>query len=126
MMGPSRHLRVAESLRREISNIIRSDLKDPRIGHLTVTRVEVTADLQFAKVYISTLDEGKQLEKDLTGLGHAGGYIRTLLKKRLIMKNIPLLDFQLDDSIEFNIKMDHILRASDREQNDADPHKDRE
>lgn len=101
-----KNVRVNAEVLRELSVIIREDIKDPRISPLTsVVAVEVTPDLKFAKAYISVLgseDEGKDTIK---GLKSAEGYIRRQLAQRVNLRNTPQITFVLDQSIEYGIEM---------------------
>ncbi len=108
MLPYKRSQRVSDLLREEIADIITHRLKDPRIGFITVTGVDVTDDLKMAFVYISVLkDEEKQLTIDI--LNSAKSFIRSELSKRLRMKTIPTVDFRLDVSIEYGSKIEKLL-----------------
>lgn len=97
--------RVSELLLKEISQLLLRDIKDPRIGFSTITKIEVTKDLRHAKVFVSIL--GKETDKiqTLQGLVSAGGFIRGELGRRLRLKHIPELIFKIDDSIEHAANM---------------------
>lgn len=98
--------KVQVELRREISRILQEDLKDPRIGFITVTRIDLTGDLRHAKVYFSILgDEAKQ-ESSVEGIESAKGYIRKLIGDRLKLKYVPELSFKLDKSEEYSIELE--------------------
>jgi len=108
MLPYKRSQRVSDLLREEIADIITYRLKDPRIGFITVTGVDVTDDLKIARVYISVLkDEEKKLTLEI--LNAARSFIRTELGRRLRMKFIPGLEFRLDTSIEYGIRIDQLL-----------------
>jgi ribosome-binding factor A len=108
MLPYKRSQRVSDLLREEIADIIFFKLKDPRIGFLTVTGVDVTDDLKIAVVYVSILkEEEKQSTLDI--LHAAKGFIRSELSKRLKMKFIPTIDFRLDASIEYGNRIDQLL-----------------
>lgn len=92
---------VGELLREELDDIIRRDVKDPRIGFFSVTLVEVPTDLRSAKVYISVLGPDKEREATLAALRNAAKFIRHQLKPRLRMRQIPELDFRDDRSMEY-------------------------
>lgn len=104
-----RSQRVSDLLREEVADIIMYRLKDPRIGFITVTGVDMTSDLKLAKVYVSFL---KEEEKDLTMeiLNSSRNFIRSILSKRLKMKFIPHIEFRLDTSIEYGYKIDKLLK----------------
>lgn len=91
---------VGEFLREEISDIIRKEVDDPRVGFVSVTEVEVTDDIRFARVYISVLGSDEEREATLTALRSAAPYIRRHLRPRLSTRNIPDIDFRDDRSME--------------------------
>ena len=102
--------RIDEEYRKEISQIIGYELKNPNVtGLISVTKVKVTNDLKFAKVYISILNS-KNVKDTLAGLKKSSGYIRSELAKRINLRNTPELIFELDDSIEYGAKIDSILK----------------
>jgi ribosome-binding factor A len=108
MLPYKRSQRVSDLLREEIAEIIFFRLKDPRIGFLTVTGVDVTDDLKIAVVYVSILkEEEKQPTLDI--LNAAKSFIRSELAKRLKMKFIPTVDFRLDTSIEYGNRIEQLL-----------------
>jgi ribosome-binding factor A len=109
MLPYKRSQRVGDLLRKEIADIVIYKLKDPRIGFITVTGVDVTDDIKNAKVYISILkDEDK--ETTLGILNSAKSFIRSELSKRLRMRFIPGLEFRLDSSIEYGSRIDRLLK----------------
>ena len=102
--------RIDEEYRKELSQIIGYELKNPNItGLISVTKVKVTNDLKFAKVYVSILNS-KNVKDTLAGLKKSAGYIRSELAKRINLRNTPELIFELDDSIEYGAKIDSILK----------------
>jgi ribosome-binding factor A len=108
MLPYKRSQRVRDLLREEIADIIIYKVKDPRIGFLTVTGVDVTDDLKIALVYVSILkEEEKQSTLDI--LQAAKSFIRSELSKRLKMKFIPSIDFRLDTSIEYGNRIEQLL-----------------
>ena len=109
MLPYKRSQRVGDLIREEVADIIMYRLKDPRIGFVTVTGAEMTADLKLARVFVSVL---KEEERDLTLeiLNSSKNFIRTALSKRLRMKFIPEIEFRLDTSIEYGIKIDKLLK----------------
>lgn len=92
--------RLAEAMKKEISDILHSEIKDPRMGFVTITMVDVTSDLRYAKVYASVM--GNEDQKKATGemLNRAAGYIRSEVGRRIRLRYTPELTFQLDNSIE--------------------------
>lgn len=102
--------RIDEEYRKELSQIIGYELKNPNVtGLISVTKVKVTSDLKFAKVYVSILNS-KNVKDTLAALKKSSGYIRTELAKRVNLRNTPELIFELDDSIEYGAKIDSILK----------------
>lgn len=110
MPNSNRFERIGEEYKKEISNIINNKLKDPNItGMISVTKVKVTSDLKYAKVYVSILNS-KSLNKTLKGLERSAGYIRTELAKSVNLRNTPEITFEIDDSLEYGAKIDSILK----------------
>ena len=102
--------RINEQYRKELSVIIDQDLKNPNVtGMISVTKVKVTNDLKYAKVYVSILNS-KNIKDTLAGLKKSSGYIRSELARRVNLRNTPELIFELDDSIEYGTKIDTILK----------------
>lgn len=102
--------RINEEYRKELSYIIDQKLKNPNItGLISVTKVKVTTDLKYAKVYVSILNS-KNVKNTLAGLKKSSGFIRSELAKRVNLRNTPELIFELDDSIEYGFKIDSILK----------------
>lgn len=98
--GFSRKDRVSEQIRRELAELIRTELKDPRVGMISLTDVEVTADYAHAKVFFSSLAGGGALSDVLTGLQNASGFLRRELGKRISIHTTPQLHFVYDQSLE--------------------------
>lgn len=105
----SRLEKVKQAIKKEISNIIHGELKDPRIGFVTVTRVELTKDLRFAKIYYSVL--GSSVEKEKAGLAieNAKGFIRRLISQNIDLRFTPELIFKEDRSMEYSIRIQEEL-----------------
>ena len=102
--------RINEELKKEISNIISFELKNPdATGLISVTRVKITPDLKYAKVYVSMLNS-KSKEKTIEALKQSAGYIRSLIAKRVNLRITPELVFEEDDSMEYGMKIDAILK----------------
>ena len=101
-----KNTRINGEVMRELSNIIRGEIKDPRIHPLTsVVAVEVAPDLKTCKAYISVLGDEKAQEDTIKGLKSAEGYIRTKLAKHINLRNTPEVRFILDQSIEYGVNM---------------------
>ncbi|MFN3395284.1 MAG: 30S ribosome-binding factor RbfA [Thermodesulfovibrionales bacterium] len=109
MLPYKRSQRVSDLLREEIAEIIMRRLKDPRLGFVTVTGVDITEDLKIAKVFVSVLKE-EEKEATLDILNSAKSFIRSEVAKRVRMKTIPAIEFRLDESIEYGAKIDRLLK----------------
>lgn len=109
---------VGELLREELTDIIRREVKDPRIGFFSVTNVDVTPDLRAARVYISVLGTDQEREETLSALRSAAKFIRYHLKPRLRMRQIPDLEFRDDRSMEYAQQISQTLREL-RDQDEA-------
>ena len=102
--------RIDEEYRKELSQIIGFELKNSSItGMISVTKVKVTPDLKYAKVYVSILNS-KNIKETLAGLKKSSGFVRSELAKRVNLRNTPEIVFELDDSLEYGAKIDSILK----------------
>lgn len=106
----NRSNRVAEQMKKELGEIIARKLKDPRIGFVTVTDVEVTGDLQQATVFITVLGDDRKRRETLKGLTQAKGFMRTEIGQRIRLRKTPELMFELDKSFDYGNKIDNLLR----------------
>jgi ribosome-binding factor A len=111
MLPYKRSQRVSDLLRKEIADIIMYKLKDPRIGFITVTGVDVTDDIKIARIYVSILKD-EERKTTIAILNSAKSFIRSELSKRLRMKFIPSIEFRLDTSIEYGDKIDRLLKEA--------------
>ena len=107
--------RVAEQIKKEVSQLIQNELKDPRVGFITVTDVEVTGDLQEATIYISILGSEAQKQESFEGLKKAEGFIRREVGKRIRLRHTPEISFVFDGSIEYGNKIEKILSQINNE-----------
>jgi ribosome-binding factor A len=117
--------RLNEQMRREVSDILRSEVKDPRVGLVTVTEARVSADLSYARLYVRPLD-GEE-EDLLMGLRAATPYIRRELGKRLSIRHIPELRFEADRALEHALHIEKLIgevRAQDAERQPDDAEAD--
>ena len=119
-MSSARAERVQEALRQEISRIVQNEIKDPRLGFLTITSVELTKDLRYARVFFSVLGEEKNKKLALKGLTSAKGYIKGLLSDRVKLKFMPDIEFKIDESYEHTRKIHDILEQIKKEKRDAE------
>ncbi|WP_018752379.1 30S ribosome-binding factor RbfA [Paenibacillus sanguinis] len=108
-MAKNRTGRVGEQIKKELSVLIQSELKDPRIGFVTVTGVEVTNDLSQAKVYLSVFGDEEKKDESLKGIEKATGFLRTELGKRIRLRHIPELIFKIDESIAYGSRIEKLL-----------------
>ena len=105
-----KNTRINGEVLRELSNIIRGEIKDPRINPMTsVVAVEVAPDLKTAKAYISVLGDEESQKNTLAGLKSAEGYIRRELARSINLRNTPQITFILDQSIEYGVKMSKMI-----------------
>jgi ribosome-binding factor A len=98
--------RVIAQLEKELSYIITQEIKDPRLGLITITRLVLTPDLKEATVFFSSMGEKQQA---LETLQRAKGFIRTSLARRIRIRHIPVLDFCIDDSLEYSQHINNLL-----------------
>jgi len=105
----SRTLRVAEQIKRELADLIRLEVKDPRVGMVTLTDVEVTGDYAHAKIFFTTLGDSDQITAAAVGLNHAAGFLRHELGHRIKLRSIPQLHFTYDESIERGARISQLI-----------------
>ncbi|GAM15561.1 30S ribosome-binding factor RbfA [Mesobacillus subterraneus] len=108
--------RVGEQMKKEIGDIISRKIKDPRVGFVTVTDVEVTGDLQQAKVYISVLGDEQQREDTLKGLAKAKGFIRTEIGQRIRLRKTPELIFEFDETMAYGNRINSLIHELHRDE----------
>jgi ribosome-binding factor A len=126
-MESPRTRRVGELIQAELSEIILRELKDPRIGFVTITGVDVTPDLRHADVFISVLGSKRDRDASLAALQNSAGFLRKELASRIEMKYFPDLKFKIDPSIEAGMKIDKIIRklhANDDKSNNVNKNND--
>mgnify|MGYP000959698662 FL=1 len=116
----SRKDRVQEEIKREVADIIRRDVKDPRVGFVSITDAELSDDLTFVKIFYSTLDDDK-LEEIQMGLEKATGYIRSEIGKRIRLRVTPEIVFRYDESLKRGARMMELLNeVKKKETGDGD------
>ncbi|MES2901534.1 MAG: 30S ribosome-binding factor RbfA [Pseudomonadota bacterium] len=120
---PARGLRVADQIQRDLAEIIAYGLKDPRIGMITITEVQITPDYAHAKVFFTMLKDDKETVKNtVEGLGAAAGFIRNQLGKRLHIHTLPMLHFVHDTSTARGMEMSLLInQANASRAADAEP-----
>ncbi|MGE5379627.1 MAG: 30S ribosome-binding factor RbfA [Methylocystaceae bacterium] len=115
-MGARRNDRLAEEIKREMSQIFREEMKDPRLNLVSITRVEVSSELSHARIFVSVIgdeEERRQVDKALQG---AKGYLRTEIGSRLQVRRVPELVFRIDRSIEHGVHIASLLNQIKKEQ----------
>jgi ribosome-binding factor A len=108
-MTGDRMRRVDEAMREVLSGAITSEIKDPRVGFVTVTAVETSADLRHARVYVSVLGEDPQRRRSMDGLESAHGFLQRRVASELRLKHTPTLQFLYDDSTDRGIRIQELL-----------------
>ncbi|MFO1385159.1 MAG: 30S ribosome-binding factor RbfA [Chitinivorax sp.] len=108
----SRSDRVGQQVLRELPDIIRHELKDPRIGMLTFTGVDVTRDYSHAKVFFTVLGSDEQKQETLNTLQHAAGFLRSALGQRIKLRTMPQLHFQYDESVERGMFLSRLIDSA--------------
>ncbi len=109
-MSELRANKVAEQMKKELGDILTRKINDPRIGFVTVTDVEVTGDLQQAKIFISVLGDESKKQDTLIGLSKAKGFIRSEIGRRIRLRKTPELFFEFDEALAYGNHIDSILK----------------
>jgi ribosome-binding factor A len=120
-MKTHRLARVAEAIREVASETILFELRDPRVKSVTVTRAEVSGDLQHAKVYVSIMGPEKEQQLTMHGLRHAAGFIQSKLANRLQTRYTPVLTFVLDEGVKRSIEMTRLINEALGQKGPSDP-----
>jgi ribosome-binding factor A len=122
-MEGKRSEKVADLIQKEISQMLVKSIKDPRIGFVTITRVTVSEDCRFAKVYFSVVGTPAERKSSMKGLDSAKGYVRKELGRRVRLRYTPEIMFQFDPSIEYAIHMEELIQSLHQEK---EPHGEEE
>ena len=109
-MSNMRAERVGEQMKKEVMDIINNKVKDPRVGFLTITDVELTNDLSHAKVYLTVLGSNKEIDNTFKALEKAKGFIKSELGSRMRLRIVPELFFEYDESIEYGNKIEKMIQ----------------
>jgi ribosome-binding factor A len=109
-MKSHRLARVSEVIREVAANTILFELKDPRVKNVTVTRAEVSADLQHAKVFVSVMGTDKEQSLAMHGLNHSAGFVQSKVAKRLATRFVPVIQFVADQGVKKSIEISRLLR----------------
>lgn len=119
--------RIALQIQREISDIIRNQVKDPRIGFVTVTGAEITNDLQHVKVFISVLGSATERENTMLALERSKGFIRSEIGRRVRLRLTPEIHFRLDESNDYSAKIEQVLhQIFPQDEAEGESHRDGE
>jgi ribosome-binding factor A len=102
----SRNTRIAEQMRRELADLLQFEVKDPRVGMVTITEVEVSGDMAHAKVFYTAAKFSDSLQQ---GLEKSSGFLRTQVAKRMLLRTVPQLHFVYDDSLDNGMKMAKLI-----------------
>jgi ribosome-binding factor A len=101
--------RLNEQVRREVSEIIRNEIRDPRVGIVTVTEARVAPDLSIARVYVRPMGDDAEQEVAIEGLEAASPFIRRELAKRMKTRTVPQIRFEADKALDYGMRMDKLL-----------------
>ncbi|MCP5162710.1 MAG: 30S ribosome-binding factor RbfA [Hahellaceae bacterium] len=122
----SRLDRIADQMQRELANLVRNSMKDPRLGMVTINGVRVAKDLGYADVYITLLsvdevfESSPEVKETLAVLNHAAGFLRSELGRLMMLRVIPRLRFHFDSSVGYGRHMSYLIReAREKDQEDA-------
>jgi ribosome-binding factor A len=119
MKGSSRRPeQVAENLRQVVADALTRDIRDPRVGFVTLTHVAVTADLSHAKIRVSVPGDEDAKQRALEGLRSAAGFLRTRVAKALTTRTVPELHFELDRGLEHAARINEVLASLKQEEQD--------
>ena len=124
-MGSDRMRRVDEAIRQVIGEALAKDIKDPRVGFVTVTDVRTSADLRHARVYVSVLGDDDQRAASIDGLSSAHGYLQARLSEELRLRRTPALTFTYDDTTDKAMRLRALIDAQARSAGGASPAPDR-
>ena len=107
--APARSARIADQIQRSLAEVIRLELRDPRVGLITLTGVELSRDQSHAKVFFTVLGSASDVEHALEGLGRAAGFLRSELARRLTTRKVPELHFAFDESVERGMRLSQLI-----------------
>ena len=116
-----RQCKAEEQVKRILGDILQVGANDPRIGFVSIVRVEMTGDLKSARVYVTIMGEDEEIKKSLEGLRSARSYFQRELGHRMSSRYTPVISFVMDDSIEYSARIDRILSEIKREDDVEDP-----
>lgn len=114
----SRTHRIGQLIMRELAQMVQHEVSDPRVGLVTISHVDVTSDMKYAKVFVTRLKDGdtqQEIDDCLQGLRHAAGFLRRNLAKRVELRTIPELRFQYDKTLEHGFSMDELIAKANKD-----------
>lgn len=117
----NRATRIGDQIQKELAELIRLEVKDPRVGMVTITGVEVASDYSHAKVFLTTLADQRGKEDCLAGLNHAAGFLRSQLFRRLQLRVVPELHFVYDESVERGMRLSSLIGEAVASEKHHDP-----
>lgn len=111
--------RVTEQIKKEVSFILQRKVKDPRLGFVSITDVDLSRDYSYCKVFVSIYGDEKVQEQTMIGLGKATGFVRSELAKTLRLRHVPEISFHNDPSLQYGSKIDDILNKLQTNKEDS-------
>lgn len=105
----SRQRKVGEQVKRTLGELIQREIRDPRLGWVTITAVDITTDFSHATIYFTTFGEDSSVEDTMLALDSAAGFLRSKLSKSLKLRTVPQLHFKHDESVEYGSRMERVL-----------------
>lgn len=120
MKSYSRTSRIADQMQRDLAQVIRTELKDPRVSLITIQSIDVSPDYAHAKVFFTQLGEAKNTKACTDALNHAAGFLRHHLAERLGIRTMPALRFVYDESVERGIHLSQLIDTAIRSESDSD------
>ena len=108
-MNSARSARIADQIQRSLAELLRLEVRDPRVGMITLTGVELSRDQSHAKVFFTVLGSPAQAEQAAEGLAHAAGFLRSELAHRLTIRKVPELHFEYDESVERGVRLSRLI-----------------
>ncbi len=108
----SRSQRIASQMQRELAQLIQFEVKDPRVGLVTVSGVDVSRDFSYAKVYVTVMGDAADIDEMVKALNNAAGFLRRELRKSLTMRSVPQLQFLYDASVEHGANLSALIDAA--------------
>lgn len=121
MPNPHRQEKLGELFAAELSDLLRTRVKDPRVGFASITHIEVSGDYRHAKIYVSVLGSEEERNETIKALKHATGFLRHELASRVVLRYMPEIVFKLDTSIEQGSRILELIRQSEQESGRAAP-----